>query len=175
MLIEYLKTGKLGRLELGMQVEDVLDYLGLPPYTDKTRTQFITDLREHLKTRSFDAFSLYYKSLELIFTCKTLDLISISIKTYGSYPFELPQLLELNTPVYKMTPNQFVDLVIRNDIECFKVIPKVVDIDIYWVKSSYVKVAFDKLEGEAQFSLTLIMNSIYKETPCVLQDCIKVS
>jgi hypothetical protein len=30
MIIQLLQTGKLGKLEIGMQIDDVLDYLGLP-------------------------------------------------------------------------------------------------------------------------------------------------
>ncbi len=91
-LVTFLRTGKLGKLELGMTVDEVLDYFGLP-----INIQSIEELRDQkpqlwqIETDQPNVFpSLYYGSLGSIFQRTQLRQFMLLPQQYPRYPLPKP-------------------------------------------------------------------------------------
>ena len=91
-LVNFLRTGKLGKLELGMTVDDVLDYLGLP-----INIQSIDELRDQqpqlwqTETTQPNVFpSLYYGCLAPMFQRTRLKQLILIPQQYPIYSLPKP-------------------------------------------------------------------------------------
>lgn len=126
-LVQFLMTGKLGLLELGLPARDAFEYLGLPQNYD-TEQELLEELPKiksgELKVPS-DIFSYYYDNLELDFSAENLNLIAFALEQHvDEEPIQVPPVLDFGLAAYvnQLDRKSFKELVRRYDIKCLEVI-----------------------------------------------------
>src|SRR5690554_5303300 len=97
ILVQFLKTGKLGLLELDLSARDAFKYLGLPQNYD-TRQELLEELPKiksgELKVPS-DIFSYYYDNLVLDFSAENLNLIAFALEQHvDEEPIQVPPVFD---------------------------------------------------------------------------------
>lgn len=168
-LVDFLKTGKLLELELGMTLDEVTKYVGMPSWAKGTYQELTEHLKQELVAEKL-YFSLYYESLELQFRIENWEVIGIKIRSEPFDDLALPKTLpkSLTNELVNLKANEFVKLVKDNNLVCYRFYKHHDEVDdqirAFWLEGSKMDVVFDLVDEE--FKLTHLEKFENVANPC---------
>jgi hypothetical protein len=173
-LAKFLTTGKLGPLELGMPLEEVINIIGLP-------SQFHSKEDLFIYIRSQEYWYITYGNLEV--SCDDpSDLLSwIAIYFRDNDPRQLPDALDSIwlENVYEMNKDSFCKYLEENAIKCDKILDPwlLANGEPYIplkVQDSGVRIVIDiENNSDRIYSMQISTNKPNKVLPCIPWNCSK--
>jgi hypothetical protein len=155
-IVEFLKTGSLKQLNLGMNLNAVVEYLGIPDgYAAENLNK--AQLKVVKQNGLPDMTGLGYGCLELIFEREQDTLISIAVELDKSIPRNIPSSLGSDwlSFIDGMTSSEFVELLQKHEIDWYWESSPSAEALYLRIKPSCVEASFDLEDGAYQiYTLT---------------------
>lgn len=153
VVIEFLRNGTLGKLYLGMPLDDAIQYLGIPDYFDVRRQKFDKQQLRRVEHPTVGEISgLNYGCIELIFERTNDTLISIKIELSDRFPRKIPQILgtEWLSTIDGINSDRLLELLNNHHIDWFQEDHCPSELLCFRIKTSCVGITIDLEKGQNQ-------------------------
>lgn len=178
LLVRFLQTGELGKLKIGMSIDQALAYTGLPDDEEISIDDYVDELKTLNVSDNLDMLILAYenKCLQLGFWKDGLDLASIGIRPqfHRGMPLVFPNVFGdlFRTQIQSLDQDQLKRLVNQNRLECYRVLPSIEELSqvtVIWFKKTCMEIVFEIIGGTEY--LMAVTKSAYELDRCARRQC----